>query len=349
MKIISNLIGIAVKARSNVSYSFVTKADKSEPTLGYAGMHRYQTGGAVKLHTLAKKYTESRYRFNILYLVSSSLPMYPEKLIDKCKKKGIKVVWNQNGVGYPAWNKNYKELNSQMSFCMHKSDYVIYQSRFCKKSADKFLGKYNGSSSILYNPVDIKKFKPTKTKLSKANQITLLVMGSHHNKERVELAVKALKILNNKGIYAKMSVGGLLKWPNAKPVIKKGVTFLGFYAQNEAPMLYNKADILVHMKDKDSSPTVPLEAMACGLPVIGIKSGGMPELIDKNSGILLQVPITYGKLYYPTDEALANAILKVTKDLHKYKKGARTRALKHFSSKKWLKSHRRIFDKLLTG
>ena len=44
----------------------------------------------------------------------------------------------------------------------HAADYVFWQSNFCKKSADRFLGERVGKGEVLYNAIDTKKFYPVK-------------------------------------------------------------------------------------------------------------------------------------------------------------------------------------------
>ncbi|MDD3037277.1 glycosyltransferase [Bacteroides sp.] len=45
-------------------------------------------------------------------------------------------------------------------------------------------------------------------------------------------------------------------------------------------LLYNAADVLVAPSLADNYPNVILEAMACGLPVVGFNTGGIPELVE---------------------------------------------------------------------
>ena len=60
-------------------------------------------GGRVKLTHLHEAFSESRGAFNLLYLVSSAQPPFVDELARWARGRGIKVVWNQDGVAYPAW------------------------------------------------------------------------------------------------------------------------------------------------------------------------------------------------------------------------------------------------------
>ena len=60
------------------------------------------------------------------------------------------------------------------------------------------------------------------------------------------------------------------------------------YRQEEAPAIYRSAHILLHSKYKDPCPTVPIEAMACGLPVLASNFSALPEVVaDSETGTLV--------------------------------------------------------------
>lgn len=63
--------------------------------------------------------------------------------------------------------------------------------------------------------------------------------------------------------------------------------------------LLASCDALVHPGDKETFGLIVLEAMACGLPVVGIAAGGVAELVDTEVGLLAPPG---------SDRALAEAI-----------------------------------------
>lgn len=66
------------------------------------------------------------------------------------------------------------------------------------------------------------------------------------------------------------------------------VVFLG--KQDEVSSLYSLADLLLIPSEKESFGLVAIEAMACGVPVIGSNAGGLPEVISHGeTGLLSQV------------------------------------------------------------
>lgn len=52
--------------------------------------------------------------------------------------------------------------------------------------------------------------------------------------------------------------------------------------------LYRRASIFVNPTYNDSFPTVNLEALACGTPVVTYRTGGSPEAVDEKTGIVVE-------------------------------------------------------------
>ena len=59
--------------------------------------------------------------------------------------------------------------------------------------------------------------------------------------------------------------------------------------QQELVEIYTAADLLVNPTREDTFPTVNLEALACGTPVVTFETGGSPESIDRSCGSVTPV------------------------------------------------------------
>lgn len=57
----------------------------------------------------------------------------------------------------------------------------------------------------------------------------------------------------------------------------------------ELAQLYTESTALLNLTYEDNFPTVNLEALACGTPVITYRTGGSPEALDGNIGIVVEV------------------------------------------------------------
>ncbi len=317
-------------------------------------------GGGVKLTHLRERFGEERREFSAIYLVSSLLHLVPhaEELVAWANRRGVPVVWNQNGVAYPAWCGDfYPWFNEPMRRCIERADYVVYQSEFCRRSADRYLGVAGKPSEVLWNPVDVERFSPVGDDSEPMNGLTprLLAMGTCHSFYRLRASVDCLVELVRRGVDARLTVAGELRWIGAMGEaaeyvegvgVAERVRFLPRFSQAEAPGIYRGADVLLHPKYKDPCPTVPIEAMACGVPVVGSRSGGMPELVPAECGVLVDVPDDWAGDHAPAAGAMADGVERIMADRARFARAARDWAVASFNKQGWVDRHAAIFGRL---
>lgn len=58
--------------------------------------------------------------------------------------------------------------------------------------------------------------------------------------------------------------------------------------QTELAQIYTAADLFVNPTREDNYPTVNMEALACGTPVLTFRTGGSPEIPDETCGIVVK-------------------------------------------------------------
>jgi glycosyltransferase involved in cell wall biosynthesis len=66
------------------------------------------------------------------------------------------------------------------------------------------------------------------------------------------------------------------------------VQFSGFLPKGELAERMRAAELFVLASRFENNPCVVLEAMASGVPVVATRVGGLPELVDETSGILVE-------------------------------------------------------------
>ncbi len=68
-----------------------------------------------------------------------------------------------------------------------------------------------------------------------------------------------------------------------------GATFLEFEPDTrQVARLLASADAFVHANDREPFGLITLEAMACGTPIVGVRSGGVSEMVDDEVGGLAE-------------------------------------------------------------
>ncbi|MEI6337994.1 MAG: glycosyltransferase family 4 protein [Verrucomicrobiota bacterium] len=360
-EILREMLAMPHRRRAAALNEAIKKAPSDEPVLGFGGLLDGEGlihGGAVKLLSLRDGFRHNEDEFNVLYLVSSAQPRFAEDLVRGCHERGIKFVWNQNGVGYPAWaGRDMDRHNEPMRRLRSLADFVIYQSEFCRSSAETFLGSCDKPSTILLNPVDLVKFTP-RTHPLPARPLRLLAMGTQNYRDRVVNALDCLRSLQGDGVECTLTIAGPLIWKNAERDLHTtiesmrlagSVKTLPPFRQDEAADIYRAHHVLLHPKYMDPCPTVVAEALACGLPVVASRSGGMSEMVDGSCSRLIEVHQSWDRLFTPSGRELAQAVVYIAQDLHAFLRAARCRAELLFDAETWRERHADIFRSLLVA
>ena len=103
-----------------------------------------------------------------------------------------------------------------------RAKYVVYQSAFCRDSAERFLGHSGAASEVLFNPVDLHKFHPAADPLP-ANPLRLLTLGTHGYAERVLSTIRCVRALKDAGIDCSLTIAGRLGWPGGSADIHREI------------------------------------------------------------------------------------------------------------------------------
>ena len=307
------------------------------------------SGGSAKIQRLAARFPNCSTGFTIVYLGSNWVPRDLRALLWLARRRRIPLVVNQDGVGYPGWAGGETEtVNRPLRALLTAADHVLYQSEFCRRSADEWVGPPTGSWEVLHNAVDVGRFTPAPRPPDGGP--VLLLGGDQTQAYRVELALTTLAALVSTHPEAQLLVTGRTVTPVEPLAVQLGlegrVHVLGPYTQADAPDIYRRAHVLLHTKVNDPCPNVVLEAMSSGLPVVYARSGGVPELVGDDAGIGAPHPDGYEMDEPPEPSALADAITRVLTDLRAYSSAARRRAVDRFSLDPWLDRHADLFERL---
>lgn len=314
-------------------------------------------GGIVKMQGLQDFYPAAHGRFNVLYLVSSRPPAGARAIVALARFRGAKLVWNQDGVAYPAWHgPGWQRTNARLAALLHRADHVFYQSAFCEASADRFLGPPTAPSEILYNAVDTRFFTPGDPP---SGPPVLLLGGTQYQWYRFETALRVLREVRREHPNATLTVTGHLWWRPQRDIAERearalaralgledAVRLLGPYRQIDAPAIFRSAHILLHTKVNDPCPTVVIEAMSCGLPVIHSRSGGVPELVGDDAGIAVRSDADWEREVPPDPAEMGAAVVAALDRRTELAAAARARAVERFDLRAWIDRHRVVFEGL---
>ena len=332
---------------------FVSKQKNKSPVLFVNGARSGSKGGPkVKIQRLISLFDISRYGSNIFYCLSNCI--YSYNLFVKCfVKYRMPIIYNQNGVFHKSWYEgNISNKNNKMKFYLKYSDYVFYQSEFCKKCCDQIIYKRAKDFKILYNAVDTKVFIPGYVNTTK--DISILKVGIYNKKNMWRLieVIKALKKINevNHYKYTLSIVGPICKNIRFdidelinKCNLKNEIFILGKVEQSNMIKIMQRHQLFLSTKIHDPCSNAIIEAMACGLPIIYHNSGGNVELVD-NAGWSFGIKNDKIEKVDINNIDIFRIFKKIkSSEISIKSKLARIRAENNFDITKWEFEHKKIF------
>ena len=169
-------------------------------------------------------------------------------------------------------------------------DFVITTSNSAKRTLVKYAGIPEYRIRTIYNGVDFDTFRPInqeelesfKKKYGIDYPYILHVSNYHPVKDPVIL-LKSFYECKKKGFKHKMVVVGA-RWKRSRIMkmisqlgLQNDVRFFGFVTQHELCRFFNGASLFFLPSLKEAFPSVALEAMACGCPIVSSNAYGIPE------------------------------------------------------------------------
>jgi len=179
-------------------------------------------------------------------------------------------------------------------------------------SVIKELKKHNIKPKVKYisNGLNLDNFKSKENYKSK--QIKILHVGRLSYEKNIDIILKSMPeiIKHHPKIILNIIGGGPAKKTLEKLVkklnIEKNVNFLGYIKRENLPDIYNVHDIFITASTMETQGIVILEAMASGLPIIGVKKYAIPDVVLHNKNGFLAKP---GNL-----KKITEYLLKLIKD-----------------------------------
>ncbi|MBI4136509.1 glycosyltransferase [Candidatus Roizmanbacteria bacterium] len=163
-----------------------------------------------------------------------------------------------------------------------KVDYFIANSEETQRRIKKF---YRRDSKVIYPPVEIRK-QEAGIKNQELPESYFLIVSRLARAKHIDLVIKACQLLNQPLVI----VGKGREEEYLKSLIDhrtSNIAFLGEVSDEELPAIYSNAKALVFPSEDEEFGIVPVEAMGYGVPVIALRSGGLPEtIIEGKTGLL---------------------------------------------------------------
>jgi len=183
-----------------------------------------------------------------------------------------------------------------------RASHIIAISQSTKSDLVKYLNIPESKISVIYNGVDHNIFKPYEPYQMSPYHVTLshkpyiLYVGSERRRKNLGRLFEAFAMLRQEFPKLKLvKIGGLgrskqLRSEMLKKLsslgITEDVTFVDYISELELAYYYSSATLLAYPSLYEGFGLPPLEAMACGCPVVTANTSSLPEVVGE-AGIMV--------------------------------------------------------------
>ena len=142
---------------------------------------------------------------------------------------------------------------------------------------------------VINNGIDLDTFKYTESNFRKRlgfeeKKLLLGVSFDWDDRKGLDVFIELSRRLPDE--YRIILVG--ISEANMKYLPQNITAFRRTQNQQELAEIYSAVDIFVNPTREENYPTVNMEALACGTPVVTFKTGGSPEIVDETCGFVVE-------------------------------------------------------------
>jgi glycosyltransferase involved in cell wall biosynthesis len=253
----------------------------------------------------------------------------------KARQRGQRIVQRLDGINWVQrvrwaglkYTVRAEYGNAMLSFIRARfADRVIYQSRFIRRWWEDWYGVAKVPASVIINGVDLQTYTPNGEHDRPTDRFRLLLLeGSLAGGLNSGLfyAVSLAEKLSAK-FPMEVVVAGVVDEATQRNLQSKvPVKFLGTVPREKIPHLIRSSHLMYSAEVNPPCPNAVIEALACGLPVIGFDSGSLRELVTGDAGRIVSYGGNPWKLETPDISTLAESAEDVLTKQDQFRAAAR--------------------------
>jgi len=280
----------------------------------------------------------------------------------RARRRGIRIVQRLDGVNWVQrvkWSGVKYTVRAEYGNLMlafirnYFADRVVYQSQFIRKWWEEWYGAAKAPATVIINGVDLQTYSPD-GEGERPNNVNrmLLLEGSlarglnsglfHAVSVAEKLAANYPMEVVVAGTVDESTQKKIASVLSVNSVVNLSVNFLGTVPRAEIPALARSSHLMYCAEVNPPCPNSVIEALACGLPVIGFDSGSLKELVTDDAGCIVPYGANPWKLETPDISALAAEAGKIFERQNQFRAAARTRAESAFGLDSMVESYLKI-------
>lgn len=201
------------------------------------------------------------------------------------KAKQVVTMHDVSLLHIPEWNRTatsyYKWALDRLK--NHKTPIIVVSER-AKKDAVRFANYPEELVHVIYNGIDHRQFNTEISVPDERSKFRVIYSGGLGKRKNIKLLLDAFSMFSSQVQDAELLIAGAhperTPWPQyVKESNIHGVTFTGFIPEESMASFYRDADLMVFTSDYEGFGLAPLEAMACGTPVVSTRGGSLAEVL----------------------------------------------------------------------
>ena len=272
----------------------------------------------------------------------------------KARQRGQRIVQRLDGVNWvqrvrwtgARYHVRAEYGNAMLAFIRARfADHVIYQSQFIRKWWEDWYGVARVPASVIINGVDLQTYTPHGAHERPTDRFRLLLLegslAGGLNSGLFHAVALAEKLSANYPM--EVVVAGKVDGATQRSLQSKvSVKFLGTIPREQIPALARSSHLMYSAEVNPPCPNSVIEALACGLPVVGFDSGSLKELVTDDAGCVVPYGGNPWKLETPDISALADSAEEVLTKQNQFRAAARTRAESAFGLDQMVESYLKV-------
>ncbi len=181
--------------------------------------------------------------------------------------------------------KNYQQ-KKELFNSIDRLHFIAISNWISQQQQQSFLQK--NPVTVVHNGIDLEQFKPTPSAFREENSIAgkrmyLGVASFWDRRKGLDTFIKLAQMISDDEVIVLVGL-------NDEQIKTLPPQIIGIKRTNsvaELAAIYTAADVFLNPTIEEGLGLVNIEAIACGTPVVTYNTGGSPECVSENSGIVV--------------------------------------------------------------